>query len=217
MTSPKKIRVLLADDHPIVRQGMEMLLETIDEVEIVGVADNGEDAVRVALDQRPDVILMDLNMPKVDGIEATRQIKTGHPECQIVILTSHHEDAMVFPAIKAGALSYLLKSSSPDEVVESIKMAARGETKLHPRVAKRLMNEVSGNQVSVDALTSRELEVLKAIAAGKDNKGIAEVLTLSEKTVKTHVSNILSKLNLSDRTQAAIYALKARIVPLDDD
>lgn len=215
--STKKINVMLADDHPIVRQGMEMLLETVDEIEIVGVADNGEDAVALALEKKPDVILMDLNMPKLDGIAATRQIKADLPETQIVILTSHHEDAMVFPAIKAGALSYLLKSSTPDEVISSIKKAAAGETSLHPRVAKRLMNEVSGNQVSVDALTTRELEVLKAIAAGQDNKAIAKTLTLSEKTVKTHVSNILSKLNLADRTQAAIYALKARIVPLDDD
>jgi NarL family two-component system response regulator LiaR len=124
---------------------------------------------------------------------------------------------MVFPAIKAGALSYLLKSASPDEVVAAVRAAAAGEARLHPRVAKRLMDEVSGAKVSVDALTVRELEVLKQIAAGQDNKGIARALTLAEKTVKTHVSNILSKLGLTDRTQAAIYALKQGLVPLDDD
>ncbi|MEM7802802.1 MAG: response regulator transcription factor [Chloroflexota bacterium] len=217
MSSSDSIKVLLADDHPIVRQGMEMLLETIDDIEIVGVAEDGAQAVEMALDQQPQVILMDLNMPEIDGIEATRRIKAASDAIQIVILTSHHEDALVFPAIKAGALSYLLKSASPDEVVSSIRAAAKGEARLHPRIAKRLMDEVSGSRVSVDALTSRELEVLKEIALGKDNKGIAAALSLSEKTVKTHVSNILGKLNLTDRTQAAIYALKSRLVPLDDD
>ena len=196
---------------------MEMLLETIDDITIVGIAQDGEEAVMLAQAHRPDVVLMDLNMPGLDGIEATRQIRSANDKVQIVILTSHHEDALVFPAIKAGALSYLLKSASPTEVVDAIRAAARGEARLHPRVTKRLMAEVSGSRVSVQTLTDRELEVLKEIARGKDNKGIAHTLTLSEKTVKTHVSNILGKLNLSDRTQAAIYALKSRIVPLDDD
>jgi NarL family two-component system response regulator LiaR len=134
----------------------------------------------------------------------------------VVILTSHHQDAMVFPAIKAGALSYLLKSASPDEVVDAIRAAARNEARLHPRVARRLMDEVSGAQVSVDALTSRELEVLREIALGHSNKTIAANLSLSEKTVKTHVSNILGKLHLDDRTQAAVYALRQGLAPLDD-
>lgn len=209
------ITVLIADDHPIVRQGMQMLLEAHDDIEIVGVVSDGREAVELAKVSRPGVALLDLNMPNMDGIQATQAIQEVSPTTQIVILTSHHEDAMVFPAIKAGALSYLLKSSSPDEVVDAIRAASRGEARLHPRVARRLMDEVSGSRVSAEALTTRELEVLKEIARGHDNKTIAQNLVLSEKTVKRHVSNILSKLHLTDRTQAAIYALKSRLVPLD--
>ena len=211
-----KITVLIADDHPIVRQGMDMLLEVQDDIEVVGIAENGADAVRMAEDLQPNVALMDLNMPELDGIEATRQLADVSPNTQVVILTSHHQDAMVFPAIKAGALSYLLKSAAPDEVVAAIRAAAQGEARLHPRVAKRLMDEVAGVRVSADTLTVRELEVLKQIALGNDNKTIARELVLSEKTVKTHVSNILGKLQLTDRTQAAIYALKSGLVPLDE-
>lgn len=211
------ISVLLVDDHPVVQQGMKFLLDLQEDLEVVGVVGNGVQAVDFVIDAPPDVVLMDLNMPDMDGIDATKQIRKSSPHTQVVILTSHHQDAMVFPAIKAGALSYLLKSASPDEVVAAVRAAAAGEARLHPRVAKRLMDEVSGAKVSVDALTVRELEVLKQIAAGQDNKGIARALTLAEKTVKTHVSNILSKLGLTDRTQAAIYALKQGLVPLDDD
>ena len=211
-----QITVLIADDHPIVRQGMEMLLEVQDDIEVVGIAENGADAVHMAGELQPDVALMDLNMPQLDGIEATRQLADVSPRTRVVILTSHHQDAMVFPAIKAGALSYLLKSAAPDEVVAAIRAAAQGEARLHPRVAKRLMDEVAGVRVSAETLTARELEVLKQIAAGNDNKTIARELVLSEKTVKTHVSNILGKLNLTDRTQAAIYALKSGLVPLDE-
>ncbi len=211
------ISVLIADDHPIVRQGMQMLLEVQDDIEIVGVVEDGGKAVALAEKTRPTVALLDLNMPDMDGISATQAIQQASPETQVVILTSHHEDAMVFPAIKAGALSYLLKSTSPDDVVAAIRAAAHGESRLHPRVARRLMDEVSGQRVSVDVLTTRELEVLKEIAQGNDNKRIAANLSLSEKTVKTHVSNILGKLQLGDRTQAAIYALKSRLVPLDDN
>lgn len=210
------ITVLIADDHPIVRQGMEMLLEVQDDIEIVGVVANGQVAVTLATDTQPAVALLDLNMPEMDGIAATQAIRAASPNTQVVILTSHHEDAMVFPAIKAGALSYLLKSASPDEVVAAIRAAAQGEARLHPRVARRLMDEVAGKRVSAENLTSRELEVLKEIARGHDNKTIAANLFLSEKTIKTHVSNLLGKLQLSDRTQAAIYALKSGIVPLDD-
>jgi len=211
------ISVLLVDDHPVVQQGMKFLLDLQEDLDVVGVVGNGVQAVDFVIDAPPDVVLMDLNMPDMDGIDATKQIRKSSPHTQVVILTSHHQDAMVFPAIKAGALSYLLKSASPDEVVAAVRAAAAGEARLHPRVAKRLMDEVSGAKVSVDALTVRELEVLKQIAAGQDNKGIARALTLAEKTVKTHVSNILSKLGLTDRTQAAIYALKQGLVPLDDD
>ena len=210
------ITVLIADDHPIVRQGMEMLLEVQEDIEVVGVVEDGAAAVELAAEMKPQVALLDLNMPAMDGIEATRAILAISPQTQVVILTSHHEDAMVFPAIKAGALSYLLKSSSPDEVTAAIRAAAKGEARLHPRVARRLMDEVAGSRVSPDSLTSRELEVLREIARGNDNKTIAARLVLSEKTVKTHVSNILSKLHLNDRTQAAIYALKAGVVPLNE-
>jgi NarL family two-component system response regulator LiaR len=210
------ITVLIADDHPIVQQGMKYLLDVQEDIEVAGIANDGAEAIDLVADLRPDVVLMDLNMPDVDGIEATRRIREINPGTQVVILTSHHQDAMVFPAIKAGALSYLLKSASPDEVVDAIRAAARNEARLHPRVARRLMDEVSGAQVSVDALTSRELEVLREIALGHSNKTIAANLSLSEKTVKTHVSNILGKLHLDDRTQAAVYALRQGLAPLDD-
>lgn len=209
------ITVLIADDHPIVRQGMQMLLEVQADIAIVGVAENGVAAVELATVQQPDVVLMDINMPELDGIAATRKIRAASPATQVVILTSHHQDAMVFPAIKAGALSYLLKSAAPAEVIAAIRAAARGEAQLHPRVAKRLMDEVSGVRISAETLTPRELEVLKQIALGQNNRAIAAELVLSEKTVKTHVSNILGKLHLNDRTQAAIYALQSGLVPLD--
>ena len=210
------ITVLIADDHPIVQQGMKYLLDVQEDIQVAGVANDGAEAIDLVAAACPDVVLMDLNMPGVDGIEATRRIRAISPGTQVVILTSHHQDAMVFPAIKAGALSYLLKSASPDEVVDAIRAAARQEARLHPRVARRLMDEVSGAQVSVDALTSRELEVLREIALGHSNRIIAANLSLSEKTVKTHVSNILSKLHLEDRTQAAVYALRQGLAPLDD-
>lgn len=210
------IKLLIADDHPIVRQGMQMLLEVQEDIEIVGVAENGQQAVELALLHMPNVVLMDLNMPDLDGITATKRILAERPDTNVVILTSHHQDAMVFPAIKAGALSYLLKSAAPNEVIDAVRKAARGEATLHPRVAKRLMDEVAGVRISAETLTARELEVLKQIALGRDNKTIAAELVLAEKTVKTHVSNILGKLRLNDRTQAAIYALKSGLVPLDD-
>lgn len=210
------ITVLIADDHPIVRDGMQMLMDVQEDIEVVGVVEDGETAVSLAANTKPTVVLLDLNMPNMNGIEATKAILQVSPATKVVILTSHHEDAMIFPAIKAGALSYMLKSASPDEVVDAVRAAAKGEARLHPRIARRLMDEVSGARVSVDVLTARELEVLKEIAQGHDNKKIAANLVLSEKTVKTHVSNILSKLQLEDRTQAAIYALKSRLVPLDD-
>ena len=213
----EQINVLIVDDHPIVRQGMEMLLEIQDDIDVIGVVENGQEAVDFVETQPPDVVLMDLNMPLLNGIEATKKIRVISPHTKVIVLTSHHQDAMVFPAIKAGALSYLLKSAKPNEVVEAIRAASRGEARLHPRVAQRLMQEVSGTRVSAETLTSRELDVLKQIAKGHDNKTIASNLFVSEKTVKTHVSNILSKLHLDDRTQVAIYALKQGIVPLDDD
>lgn len=213
----ESITVLIADDHPVVRQGMSALLEVQEGIEVVGQVEDGEAAVKFIEDTPPDVILMDINMPKLSGIEATEQIRKISPNTQIIILTSHHQDAMVFPAIKAGALSYLLKSATPDEVIDAVHAAVKGEARLHPRVAQRMMGEIAGTRPSADNLTARELDVLKEIADGFDNRNIAKNLNLSEKTVKTHISNILSKLHLEDRTQVAIYALKQGIVPLDDD
>ncbi len=211
------ISVLIADDHPVVRQGMHALLEVQEGIDVVGQVEDGEAAVKFIEENPPDVILMDINMPKLSGIEATEQIRKISPNTQIIILTSHHQDAMVFPAIKAGALSYLLKSATPDEVIDAVHAAAKGEARLHPRVAQRMMGEIAGTRPSADNLTARELDVLKEITGGFDNRNIAKNLNLSEKTVKTHISNILSKLHLDDRTQVAIYALKQGIVPLDDE
>ncbi|MBV7327079.1 response regulator transcription factor [Chloroflexi bacterium TSY] len=209
------ISVLIVDDHPIVRQGMQMLLDVQEGIEVIGMVENGTASVQFVAETPPDVVLMDINMPGVSGIEATRKIRNLSPHTQVIILTSHHEDSMVFPAIKAGALSYLLKSASPEEVVDAIRAAALGEARLHPRIAKKLMSEVAGTRPSMETLTERELEVLKEIAQGRDNRTIAGNLIVSEKTVKTHVSNILSKLHLADRTQAAIYALREGVVPLE--
>jgi NarL family two-component system response regulator LiaR len=216
VSNTEKIRVLIADDHPVVRQGMMLFLGTQEGVEIVGLAETGAQAVKMVEEHVPDVVLMDLNMPELNGIEATRQIRQKSPHTQVVVLTSHHEDGMVFPAIKAGALSYLLKSATPEDVLDALRAAAKREVRLHPRIAQQLMQEISGQRPSVDTLTVKELEILKVIAQGKDNATIASEMNLSDKTVKTHVSNILSKLYVQDRTQAAIYALKQRLVPLDD-
>lgn len=213
----ESISVLIADDHPVVRQGMSALLDVQEGIEVVGQVEDGEAAVKFIENNPPDIVLMDINMPKLSGIAATEQIRKISPNTQIIILTSHHQDAMVFPAIKAGALSYLLKSATPDEVVDAVHAAAKGEARLHPRVAQRMMDEIAGTRPSADNLTARELDVLKQIAGGFDNRNIAKNLNLSEKTVKTHISNILSKLHLEDRTQVAIYALKQGIVPLDDE
>ncbi len=211
------ITILIVDDHPIVRQGLRQLLEVQDDLQIIGEAEDGESAIGIISELIPDVVLMDLVMPGMSGVEATREIREISPHTQVVVLTSHYEDALVFPAIKAGALSYLLKSSLPEEVIEAVRAAARHEARLHPRIAKRLMEEVSGDAPSLESLTPRELEVLKLIAQGQDNRKIAQSLVVSEKTVKTHVSNILSKLQLADRTQAAIFAIRQRVVPLDDE
>lgn len=211
----KTITVLIVDDHPVVQQGMKLLLDVQDDIKVIGIAADGMQAILLAKKSKPDVVLMDINMPGMDGIEATRHIRAESPQTQVIILTSHHQDAMIFPAIKAGALSYLLKSSTPDEVVDTIRAAKKNEARLHLRVAQRLMDEVTGARKSRETLTMRELDILKLVAQGMNNRSIANALILSEKTVKTHISNILMKLNLNDRTQAAIYALKEGIVPLE--
>jgi NarL family two-component system response regulator LiaR len=206
----ESITVLIVDDHAVVRQGVRGYLEAQPDISITGEAASGEEAVRLAADQVPDVVLMDLLMPGMDGVEATRRVRRVSPRSQVVVLTSYHEDVHIFPAIKAGALSYLLKDVGPEELAGAVRAAARGEAVLHPHVATRVMQELRGTRREVPnpfaELTDRELEVMHLIAEGLSNALIAERLVLSEKTVKGYVSNILSKLHLADRTQAAVFA-----------
>lgn len=214
------ITVLLVDDHQVVRKGVRAFLDAQADFAVVGEAESGEEAVLLASQEVPDVILMDLVMPgSVDGVEATRKVKNSSPRTQVVVLTSYHEDEHIFPAIRAGAISYVLKDIGPDELADVIRKAAEGEAVLHPRVAARLIQEVQGRRdLSTNPFTNlsdREMEVLRLIAAGSSNAEIAEKLVLSQKTVKGHVSNILSKLHLADRTQAAVYAWREGIVRRD--
>jgi len=212
----EKITVLLVDDHAVVRQGVRTFLETQADLSVVGESGSGSEAVTSAAQHVPDVILMDLIMPDMDGVEATRRVKQVSPRSQVVILTSYHEDEHIFPALKAGALSYVLKDVSAEELAVAIRKAALGEAVLHPRVASRVIKELQGLRSETvnpfTALSERELEVLKLIADGMSNAEMAAKLVLSEKTIKGHVSNILSKLHLSDRTQAAVYAWREGIV-----
>lgn len=211
------ISVVIVDDHAVVRQGIRFLLEQQTDITVVGESEDGEQAVALAADLLPNVLLLDLLMPKMDGVTAVREIKRIAPTTQIIILTSYYEDDQIFGVIKAGALSYLLKDTRPQELVDAVRAAARGESMLHPMVAARLLREIQQPTPSpLNDLTPRELDVLAYIARGRSNYEIATALTISEQTVKTHVSNILSKLHLADRTQAAIYALQQRLVSLKD-
>lgn len=214
------ISLLIADDHTLVRQGIQDFLALEPDLVVVGEANSGENAVRIAAELAPDVILMDLVMPGIGGVEATRQIKQVSPHSQIIILTSYHEDEYIFPALRAGALSYVLKDINPDELSDTIRKAARGESVLHPRVAARVVQELRGTRQDTPnlftELTERELDVLRLIANGCSNAEIAQQLIISEKTVKGHVSNILSKLHIMDRTQAAIFAWQEGLVTRRD-
>jgi NarL family two-component system response regulator LiaR len=205
-----KIRVLIVDDHGIVRQGLRTYLELLDDIEVIGEAENGTEAVAQVRQHQPDVVLMDLVMPEMDGIEATRQVIDINPSTRVIVLTSFADDEKVFPAIKAGATGYLLKDISPADLANAIRAVHAGETHLHPDITKKLVEQLVGPKTDpepvADDLTPRELEVLRLIAQGMNNRQIALALTISEKTVKTHVSHILNKLHLADRTQAAIYA-----------
>lgn len=211
------IRVVIVDDHAVVRQGLHFLLERQPDISVIGEGSDGEQAIALAGDLIPDVLLLDLLMPNVDGLAAIREVKRRTPETQIIILTSYHDDDLIFRAIKAGALSYLLKDASPQELIAAVRAAAEGESRLHPTVATRVLREMQAQEPSpLNELTPRELEVLSQIAHGRSNAEIATTLVISEGTVKMHVSNILSKLHLADRTQAAIYALQKRLVPLNE-
>lgn len=212
------IRLLIVDDHKVVRQGLRFLLQHEADIEIVGEAADGEQAIAAVRQHVPAVVLLDLLMPKMDGLTALRAIKEISPSTQVIILTSHQGDDELFDAIKAGALSYVLKTAGVDVVVESVRAAARGESLLDPSVAAKVLEEMrrARGRNDVDPLSRREVEVLSALARGRSNKEIAKELSIGEETVKTHVSNILSKLHLADRTQAAIYGLQKRLVRLDD-
>jgi two-component system, NarL family, response regulator LiaR len=211
-----KIRTLITDDHKVVRRGLRGFLELDPGLEVVGEASNGEEAVEMAQRLEPDVVLMDLLMPVMDGIEATREIRLRLPEVEVVALTSVLEDASVMGAIKAGAIGYLLKTTEADELCEAIRAAAAGQVRLAPEAASRLMREVRSPPESPEALTKREAEVLKLVARGKANKQVARELFIDEKTVKSHVHSILSKLNVKSRTQAALYAVRVGLVTVDD-
>jgi two-component system, NarL family, response regulator LiaR len=205
------IRVLIADDHAVVRQGLKMFLSLNAEFEIIGEATNGAEALRLAHQLTPDVVLMDLLMPEMDGITATAAIRRELPDTEVIALTSVLEDKSVTGAIRAGAIGYLLKDTESDELIRAIKAAANGQVQLSPKAAARLMREIRTPE-SPESLTERETEVLRLLAQGKANKEIAHELVIGEKTVKTHVSNILSKLNVSSRTQAALYAVRIGLV-----
>jgi DNA-binding NarL/FixJ family response regulator len=209
------IRILLADDHSVVRQGLKMFLGLDPEFEVVGEAANGQEAVRLARALRPDVVLMDLLMPVMDGIAATAAIRQELPDTEVIALTSVLEDVSVVNAVKAGAIGYLLKNTEADALVRAIRAAAEGQVQLAPEAQARLLREVRAPD-SPEKLSERETEVLRLVAAGRANKEIARELGIGEKTVKSHVSNILSKLGLMSRTQAALHAVRIGLVPARD-
>ncbi len=212
------IRVLIADDHRVVRQGLRGFLETYPDIQIVGEAENGLQAVELTRKHVPNVVLMDLLMPEMDGIQAINQIMTFSPTTRIIVLTSYTEDEHLFPAMRAGALGYLLKDIEPEELVGAIHAAVRGQATLHPDVAARLVRDIDkqSQENLLSELSERELEVLRLIARGLTNREIADKLVIAEGTVKSHVSNILSKLHLAHRTQAALYALNQKLISLDN-
>jgi DNA-binding NarL/FixJ family response regulator len=214
MTEP--ISILIVDDHEVVRKGLRSYLDTLPNYRVVGEASTGEEAIKIVEEYIPDVVLMDLIMPGMDGVETTRRIKKISPRTQVVVLTSFHEDSHIFPALKAGATSYILKDMKMEKLVESLERAVAGEVTLHPLVARRVLQNFQGDdpeeQPLFADLTDREQEVLRLIANGLSNNEIAAKLVISENTVKGHVSNILSKLHLADRTQVAVFAWQKGIV-----
>lgn len=213
----KPIRILIADDHAIVRRGLRTLITSQSDMELVGEAANGVEAVRQSRTLEPDVILMDMVMPRQDGASAIREIKKENPHARILVLTSFAEDDKIFPAIKSGALGYLLKDAETDQLLQAIRDVNSGKFSLDPNVALRVVRELTHTSdlpPTADPLTERELEVLQLVAQGLTNQEIAEQLVLGERTVGNHISSILSKLHLANRTQAALYALREGIAPL---
>jgi len=212
------IRILIADDHPVVRKGLKALLNTEPGLEVVGEAADGEQAVTKASTLKPDVILMDLSMPRKDGVQAISEIRQEVPGVKILVLTSFAEDRRIIAAIEAGALGYLLKESSPRELVRAVRTVYRGDSSLHPTVAHKLIHSLqrSSEGPQTESLTVREIKVLRLIAEGLSNHDIAKKLFISEPTVRTHVSNILRKLHLDNRTQAALYALREGFASLEE-
>src|SRR3954451_20666281 len=214
------IRLLIVDDHAVVRQGLKAFLATEADIDLLGEASNGREAVDHAGKLMPDVVLMDLVVPELDGIGATAAIKQALPQIEVLVMTSFIEDEKVFGAMRAGATGYVLKAADPDVVVAAIRSAAAGESPLDPRVVRRLMQEFNPPKTKLEnapeALSEREIEVLRLVARGYSNHQIADSLIISPKTAKTHVSNILSKLGLASRTQAAVYALREGLVSQDE-
>lgn len=215
-----EIRILICDDHAVVREGLRALITTEPDMTIVGEAADGENAIAAFRELRPDVTLLDMVMPRMDGVEALKAILSEFPGARILILTSFSEDEMVFPAIKSGALGYLLKDSSPEELIRAIRAVNRGEASLHPSIARRLIQELSQPTTlppTQEPLTEREMDVLRLVAKGYSNEEIGDTLVVSERTARGHVSSILSKLHLANRTQAALYALREGFANLDEE
>ncbi len=210
------IRILIADDHPVVREGLQGLLSIKPGFEVIGTAEDGEEAVLQARLLQPDVIVMDLEMPRKNGLQAIEEIKAADAQAKILVVTSFTEDKKIFAALDAGALGCLLKDSSPQELVRAIRDVYRGEMALHPAIARKLLNQQDKQENAESSLTEREIEVIKLVAQGLDNPEIAEKLVISLPTVRSHVTNILNKLGLSNRTQAALYALRHNLVTLDE-
>ncbi len=223
--SLKKIKVLIVDDHQVVREGLSAVLRTKEDVQVVGEVRNGQEAVEKARELKPDVILMDISMPVMDGVEATRIIKNENPEIGVVVLTMHEEEEFIFELVKAGATGYLLKDSDSSQILKAIRSIYGGESLIHPSIATKILAEfsqLSGNKgkrskKAQQELTAREIEILQQVAEGKTNKEIASELNLSEKTIKNHVRNIFHKLHVYDRTQAAFHALRKGLIKLNPE